>query len=685
MSDFKAEVVKLTGIEKHPNADALSIVKVFGFPCIFKTGDFNEGDLAVYIPAEPIALVPVNVPEFSFLTGDENGYAKIKAIRLRGTFSLGLLIPARAGWTVGQDVTEILGVIRKPEKEDFNLGGENESPPGWLPTYTDIQSLRKYYKEFIPGAEVVLTEKIHGCVKHGTKIRMVDGSTKTINNLNIGDEILGINSDGQIVPNKVIRKFNNGKADKWLKIKGTRRAAGKGNSYFSIYCTPEHRFFNPKTKTYVEAQNLKTDDSVVVTRTDYYLSPIQEQILLGKMLGDGFFSYIKGQPSAKIVWCHKAEHAEYVNWVARGIGYLAHPTISNLTSGYGTLMLRRSTVSSCFILEKFKSFYINNKKIVPEWVIEKLTPISIAFWYMDDGSLSHHKDQEDRVLFAVCAFTEEDCQILIKSLKKFDINAVYYKDPQGYSRLRINATDAEKLFLLISPYIPECMQYKLPERYRGHNGWLPDCENEYKSALIEQKILSIEEVSLKSNRYDIETETGNYFAPDVLVHNCNSRFVYFEDRLWVGSRNNVKRYDPKNMWWGIAIKLDLENKLKNYPGLIIYGEAYGQVQNLKYDRKDTSLIVFDIFNILDSTYLDYDEAKKITKELGLDFVPEVYRGPFTSLEELEPYADGKSLIANNIREGFVIRPVKEEYNNAVGRLILKLHGQEFLIQKGNKK
>ena len=46
MSEFKVEVVKIRKIEKHPNADTLSITNIHGgYPVVFRTEDFNEGDL----------------------------------------------------------------------------------------------------------------------------------------------------------------------------------------------------------------------------------------------------------------------------------------------------------------------------------------------------------------------------------------------------------------------------------------------------------------------------------------------------------------------------------------------------------------------------------------------------------------------------------------------------------------
>jgi hypothetical protein len=78
-------------------------------------------------------------------------------------------------------------------------------------------------------------------------------------------------------------------------------------------------------------------------------------------------------------------------------------------------------------------------------------------------------------------------------------------------------------------------------------------------------------------------------------------------------------------------------------------------------------------------YLDYDEFVALLQRLGLPQVPVLYRGPWS--KELWKHADGESTLAKHIREGFVVRPMKERFEATLGgRLILKLHGEAFLLK-----
>lgn len=171
MSELSCEVIQIKGMGKHPNADTLSITQIYNYPCIIKTEEFTPGDYAIYFPVD--ALLP-NRPIFSFMwKGKENPTEKqrvVKAVRLRGVFSMGLCIPMKKiqeeygpfEYKVGQNVAELLGVEKYEPPESFSLGGDNEKRPVWFPKYTEIEHLRKYSHVLIPGEHIVITEKIHG-------------------------------------------------------------------------------------------------------------------------------------------------------------------------------------------------------------------------------------------------------------------------------------------------------------------------------------------------------------------------------------------------------------------------------------------------------------------------------------------------------------------------------------------
>ena len=164
MSTFSVPIVKLdpNDVIRHPNADSLSITHVFGYPLIIRTEDWmdQDGNLkyehAAYVPVD--SVVPVADSRFSFLDNP-----RIRAKRLRGVFSQGLLIPAPDGASEGEDVAGLLGIEKYEPPVQVHMNTDTAPAPECLcPAYTEIGHLRRYHTLFWTGEEVVCHEKIHG-------------------------------------------------------------------------------------------------------------------------------------------------------------------------------------------------------------------------------------------------------------------------------------------------------------------------------------------------------------------------------------------------------------------------------------------------------------------------------------------------------------------------------------------
>lgn len=165
------------------------------------------------------------------------------------------------------------------------------------------------------------------------------------------------------------------------------------------------------------------------------------------------------------------------------------------------------------------------------------------------------------------------------------------------------------------------------------------------------------------------------------IHGANARYVHDGERLWVGSHTQIKKQDTSNMWWQVAFALNLEQKLAMAPMKVFFGEVYGQVQDLKYGVKTGSMFrVFDVYDVKEQRYLDYVDACKLIEDCGLERVPQLYMGPWNP-DELNPMCEGSSTLADNVREGFVVKPLKERWDPTVGRVILKRHGEGYLTRK----
>lgn len=156
----KVEIVPVQ-LESHPNADTLSIVRVFDFTVCVRTVDWQGVNIGAYI--QPDSVMP-DTEQFSFLkkTPEDTKSLRIRVKKLRGVISMGMLISAPEGSAIGDDVAEQIGVVHYEPAMKL-VDGETESAPShfYAPKY-DVESVYRYSRLFEAGEHVYVTEKIHG-------------------------------------------------------------------------------------------------------------------------------------------------------------------------------------------------------------------------------------------------------------------------------------------------------------------------------------------------------------------------------------------------------------------------------------------------------------------------------------------------------------------------------------------
>jgi RNA ligase (TIGR02306 family) len=172
------------------------------------------------------------------------------------------------------------------------------------------------------------------------------------------------------------------------------------------------------------------------------------------------------------------------------------------------------------------------------------------------------------------------------------------------------------------------------------------------------------------------------------LNGSNAAFCHDGQRLWVKSRNWFKKRDEDDPWWDIAFRYGLENKLIRYPMIVLFGELVGNVKGFRYTTEVvdgklmTKVYFFDAYDTQAKRFLDYDVFLGIVKDLGLDPVPELYRGGWKGKEAMYPYAEGQTILGKGIREGFVVKTTKGRYEPKLdGRLALKLVGEGYNLAK----
>lgn len=198
-------------------------------------------------------------------------------------------------------------------------------------------------------------------------------------------------------------------------------------------------------------------------------------ILLGLLLGDGYID-----PRGQIQVKHCAKQKEYCEFKAK----LLH----TVCGGKDIKVLKNTRYKKEFknkwyIEYSFKKqskhfkwirnlLYCNNKKTITRDVLCYLSPLSIALWWMDDGTLTRKKQKDGSpgpYMLRLCTYLSKEQNKLIQQyfIDKYDMkwNVVPADGDKTHTQfmLRCGQTEGRKFLNIIRDQVLKvpCMSYKI--------------------------------------------------------------------------------------------------------------------------------------------------------------------------------------------------------------------------------
>jgi RNA ligase (TIGR02306 family) len=147
--------------------------------------------------------------------------------------------------------------------------------------------------------------------------------------------------------------------------------------------------------------------------------------------------------------------------------------------------------------------------------------------------------------------------------------------------------------------------------------------------------------------------------------------------------------DEGNIHARAARGLRLEEKLRQARerlgfDLAVQAEVIGPgIQKNKYGLKAITLRVFNVLNVDAYRLLDHQDMLKVLEEIEVESVPQLGAIVLNhTVDELIAFSEGKSALNPQIqREGVVLRPLVEEYDEDIGgRLSFKAINPKFLLK-----
>lgn len=183
-------------------------------------------------------------------------------------------------------------------------------------------------------------------------------------------------------------------------------------------------------------------------------------IILGSVLGDGSLKIHKRYRNARFAFRHSVVQREYFFWKVKELEEISSRRCywKQPSDGWGeNEKLRYQSRALPELTELFRLLYLRDQFRIARGWLDGLTPLSLAIWWMDDGSLVSDSRQG---VFCTDGFSQNGVRTLRDylgkgwGLKTSIAQITGTSEPERF-RLWLRSTEALTKFLkLIVPFIP---------------------------------------------------------------------------------------------------------------------------------------------------------------------------------------------------------------------------------------
>jgi recombination protein RecA len=258
----------------------------------------------------------------------------------------------------------------------------------------------------------------------------------------------------------------------------------------------------------------------------YRLTPDQEQLIRGGVLGDGALRRVSDHNVAFRVG-HGVKQREYLDWKHECLAPFARE-IAPTGAGFGF-----DTVPMNQLAPLHKAVYAGGggKSAVTEELVRSLDERAIAVWYLDDGSFGGSYERWGHGKAEICAksLTRDHRELLARRCEELGMGRPTVTD-RGvlFSGERTRAFQER-----IARFVHPSMSYKLHPDLRGRFDWHPDTTDAHLNGTRLKSRTSLRAVPMqvlskvakpalprKRTRFDLEIEGNHtYLVDNVVVHN----------------------------------------------------------------------------------------------------------------------------------------------------------------------
>lgn len=395
------------------------------------------------------------------------------------------------------------------------------------------------------------------CLSYHSPVLLANGKTMVLGkivNSKINVEVMSLNlKTNKLEPKKIINWIkNDGKISEWYELTYENAVKTSNGNSKTLILTGDHKVWTDNG--YQRVDEIK--DTKIATK---YLEPnnLQKEFLDGTLLGDAF--YVKPNTvgeQGRLKFKQSKKQSEWFNFKLKVMEnfdatiFSEEPSIkksgSRFINSSGNNVLQ---FSASPYWNKERARWYDNKKIVPENV--QFTPLSLATWYMDDGSL---KSDKRNCILCTESFDDNSIKILCDKFKQIGIICTIWKKSKGKA-IGIYGHNAVKFFDIINAYIIPSMQYKLPATHQNNFNkklWdLGEPKLFYSKAIIKKFTPNFKNKYKINYSYCLEVEDNhNFITNDMVVSNCGVYYFgagkYF---VWAAKQMIVKDIRTRNEYY----------------------------------------------------------------------------------------------------------------------------------------
>ena len=239
----------------------------------------------------------------------------------------------------------------------------------------------------------------------------------------------------------------------------------QGKSLKTLKCTITHEIFTPEGKKLV--RELKKGDFILVLKECFQKK--KKELLLGMLLGDATLTTTEYSNTASLSFTHSIDQKDYLFLKCKLLGLKFSfqkfaPKVQKIKKyiAHFKESIRATSKSYPFLYDYYLLCYKNHRKTLTKEWLDQLSEISLAYFYLDDGSILKDKGRIHAIELATQGYSKKEQLMLKETLeKKFGLKANIYKANCG-SGWRLRISSVKKFFELIYPWIPpKIMEYKL--------------------------------------------------------------------------------------------------------------------------------------------------------------------------------------------------------------------------------